>query len=109
MGLEVLDYNEGGEGLYAPLSDGPGALHIEVQKVAHPSRVHLDIETDDIEAEVSRLEKLGAKRIEFVREDLYRVSGARCRVDLALVSVPPPPGLVGGLQFEMRIADRGCS
>ena len=68
LGLEVLDYNEGGEGLYAPLGDGPGGLHIEVQKVSHPSRVHLDIETDDIEAEVSRLEKLGAKRIEFVRE-----------------------------------------
>jgi hypothetical protein len=43
-------------------------LHIEVQKVAHPSRVHLDIETDNIEAEVARLEKLGAKRIAFVRE-----------------------------------------
>ena len=39
-------------------------LHIEVQTVSHPSRVHLDIETDDIEAEVRRLEKLGAKRIQ---------------------------------------------
>jgi hypothetical protein len=29
--------------------------------------VHLDIETDDIEAEVARLEKLGARRIEKVR------------------------------------------
>jgi predicted enzyme related to lactoylglutathione lyase len=38
-------------------------LHIEVQKVEHPSRVHLDIEADDIEAEVKRLEKLGAKRV----------------------------------------------
>jgi predicted enzyme related to lactoylglutathione lyase len=38
-------------------------LHIEVQKVDHPSRVHLDIEADDIEAEVKRLEKLGAKRL----------------------------------------------
>ena len=38
-------------------------LHIEVQKVDHPSRVHLDIEADDIEAEVKRLEKLGAKRV----------------------------------------------
>ena len=27
----------------------------------HESRVHLDIETDDIPAEVARLEKLGAK------------------------------------------------
>ncbi len=36
---------------------------MEVQKVDHPSRLHLDIETDDIEAEVSRLEGLGARRI----------------------------------------------
>ena len=34
---------------------------------ARVSRVHLDIETDDIEAEVKRLEKLGAKRIEAVQ------------------------------------------
>jgi len=38
-----------------------------VQKVAHESRVHLDIETDDLEAEAKRLEALGAKRIEFVK------------------------------------------
>ena len=38
-------------------------LHIEVQRVAHPSRVHLDIETDDVEAEVRRLEALGAQRV----------------------------------------------
>jgi hypothetical protein len=37
-----------------------------VQKVDHPSRIHLDIETDDMEAEVRRLEALGAKRIEFI-------------------------------------------
>jgi predicted enzyme related to lactoylglutathione lyase len=36
---------------------------IEVQKVDHDSRVHLDIESDDIEAEVRRLEALGAKRV----------------------------------------------
>jgi predicted enzyme related to lactoylglutathione lyase len=42
-------------------------LHIEVQRVEHPSRVHLDIEADDIEAEVKRLEKLGAKRVAQVR------------------------------------------
>jgi predicted enzyme related to lactoylglutathione lyase len=42
-------------------------MHVEVQRVSHPSRVHLDIESDDIEAEVARLEKLGAKRIEKIR------------------------------------------
>jgi catechol 2,3-dioxygenase-like lactoylglutathione lyase family enzyme len=34
---------------------------VEIQRVDHESRVHLDIETDDIPAEVTRLEKLGAK------------------------------------------------
>ena len=48
--------------------DEDGEPYAEVQKVAHPSRVHLDIETDDIEAEVARLEKLGAKRLEAIRD-----------------------------------------
>ena len=34
-----------------------------LQQVGHESRVHLDIEADDIEAEVARLEALGAKRV----------------------------------------------
>jgi predicted enzyme related to lactoylglutathione lyase len=33
---------------------------VQIQRVDHESRVHIDIETDDIEAEVLRLEKLGA-------------------------------------------------
>jgi predicted enzyme related to lactoylglutathione lyase len=53
--------------LYKKLEDAQHGLHIEVQAVSHPSRVHLDIETDDIESEVRRLEKLGAKRVEQVR------------------------------------------
>lgn len=53
--------------VYRTFETGPTGLHIEVQKVQHPSRVHLDIEADDIEAEVTRLEKLGAKRIEKIR------------------------------------------
>jgi hypothetical protein len=48
---------------YMRLDDGDGRLHIEVQKVDHPSRVHLDIKSDDVAAEVARLEALGAKSI----------------------------------------------
>ena len=51
------------DGKYKLLDTPSDDLHIEVQKVDHPSRVHLDIEADDIEAEVKRLEKLGAKRV----------------------------------------------
>src|SRR5262249_24986138 len=36
----------------------------QVQSVPHESRVHLDIETDDIDAEVARLVKLGAREVE---------------------------------------------
>jgi len=58
----------GSEGeVYRRLDDSHHGLHIEVQKVDHPSRVHLDIETDDIEAEVRRLERLGAKRVQAVQ------------------------------------------
>jgi len=38
-----------------------------LQQVDHESRIHLDIESDDLEAEVKRLEALGAKRIGFVK------------------------------------------
>ncbi len=47
--------------LYRLLEGRPGEIRVEVQKVDHASRAHLDIETDDISAEVKRLEKLGAK------------------------------------------------
>lgn len=52
------------EGKYASLEDRDGQPIVFVQQVSHPSRVHLDIETDDIEAEVARLEALGARRVE---------------------------------------------
>ena len=68
LGCSVADRDAGdGEAEYQMLGDTPGELHIEVQKVAHPSRVHLDIESDDVDAEAERLEKLGAKKIAFVK------------------------------------------
>lgn len=63
LGFSLDDPNEGGEGKYAVLGGTPSDLHIEVQKVPHESRVHLDIETDDIEAEVARLKQLGASEV----------------------------------------------
>jgi predicted TPR repeat methyltransferase len=49
---------------YERLDGSSRDLSIEVQRVAHASRVHLDIETDDVEAEASRLERLGARKVE---------------------------------------------
>ena len=39
-------------------------VKVILQKVDHPSHVHIDIETDDIEAEVKRLKSLGATIVE---------------------------------------------
>lgn len=52
---------------YRRLVDPTGRVHVEVQLVNHASRVHLDIEADDVEAEVRRLEALGAVRLEAVK------------------------------------------
>ncbi len=50
----------GTRGNYRMLATLPGEPLVQLQRVEHESRVHLDIETDDIPAEVARLEKLGA-------------------------------------------------
>jgi hypothetical protein len=54
------------QGKYVKL-DRQAGLVVEVQKVDHPPRVHLDIASDDVEAEVARLEKLGARRIKALK------------------------------------------
>ena len=63
LGLEAEALSQAGEAPYRRLKTAPTDLHVEVQQVRHESRVHLDIEADDIEAEVQRLERLGARRI----------------------------------------------
>jgi predicted enzyme related to lactoylglutathione lyase len=67
LGMAPRELPPGEAALYKGLVDIQHGLDIEVQKVSHPSRVHLDIETDDIDAEVRRLETLGARRVEAVR------------------------------------------
>src|SRR5210317_1381509 len=63
LGLEAVCDPRSDNSKYRRLETESGELDIEVQKVEHSSRVHLDIETDDVEAEVARLERLGAKRV----------------------------------------------
>jgi predicted enzyme related to lactoylglutathione lyase len=67
LGMEARALPPDEAEIYKQLVDSQHGLHIEVQTVSHPSRVHLDIETDDIEAEVRRLERLGAKRLQAVK------------------------------------------
>src|SRR3954466_2600476 len=60
LGRPVDPDHPGTRGNYVMLQNRPEEISIQIQRVDHESRVHLDIETDDIAAEVARLEKLGA-------------------------------------------------
>ena len=60
LGRPVDPDDPGTRGNYVMLEERPGEISVQIQRVDHESRIHLDIETDDIPAEVARLEKLGA-------------------------------------------------
>lgn len=67
LGRPVDREHPGTRGDYVMLETPPDEVIVQLQRVGHESRVHIDIETDDIPAEVARLEKLGAgvvKRLE---------------------------------------------
>jgi len=67
LGLTLRPSADPADTRYRTFATAPDQPHLEVQQVEHASRVHLDIEADDIEAEVARLERLGAKRVGPVR------------------------------------------
>jgi len=52
------------EARYIDVQCNSAEPHVILQKVEHPSWIHIDIETDDIDAEVKRLEGLGAIVVE---------------------------------------------
>ena len=64
LGRPVDAGHLGSRGNYRMLATPPDEPIVEIQRVEHESRVHIDIESDDIPAEVARLEKLGAKVVE---------------------------------------------
>jgi len=63
LGYDVKRTHDPEDRRYAELVTPPDQVKVLLQEVDHPSRAHLDIESDDVEAEVMRLEKLGAKRV----------------------------------------------
>src|SRR5262245_14812400 len=61
LGRRVDPDHPGTRGNYRMLETPTDEPIVQIQRVDHESRVHIDIETDDIPAEVDRLEGLGAK------------------------------------------------
>lgn len=64
LGRAVDLDHPGSRGNYRMLKTPPDEPIVQIQRVKHESRVHIDIETDDIAAEVVRLENHGAKVVE---------------------------------------------
>lgn len=64
LGRAIDPDHPGTRGNYRMLETPPDEPIVQIQRVEHESRVHLDIETDDIPAEVARLEKLGASVVD---------------------------------------------
>jgi predicted enzyme related to lactoylglutathione lyase len=67
LGYDVNRTHDPDDEKYAELETPPDQIKVLLQEVDHPSRAHLDIETDDIEAEARRLEMLGAKRVAHIK------------------------------------------
>ena len=64
LGREIDSDHPGTRGNYRMLTTPPDEPIVQIQRVDHESRVHLDIETDNIPAEVARLEALGAQVVD---------------------------------------------
>jgi hypothetical protein len=64
LGRPVDPGHAGSRGNYLMLQTPPDEPIVQIQRVEHESRVHIDIETDDIAAEVARLSQLGAKPVQ---------------------------------------------
>ncbi len=65
LGKPVATLDQDDDGRYAELRTERDEPILLLQRVDHDSRIHLDIESDDIDAEADRLVKLGARKIEF--------------------------------------------
>jgi len=88
LGRPVDLAHAGSRGNYRMLETPPDEAIVQIQKVEHESRVHIDIETDDIAAEVGRLEKLGAKVVD--RLDRWVVMQAPTGQRFCIVRVQRP-------------------
>lgn len=92
--------------LYRKLKTRLHETEILVQAVDHPSRVHIDIEADDVDAEVARIEALGAKALEKVRD--WVVLEAPTGQRFCVVPAKRPVDLVAKARAYLAAIERGA-
>jgi len=88
LGRAIDFEHPGARGNYRMLETPPDEPIVQIQRVEHESRVHIDIETDDIPAEVARLEALGADVVD--RLDRWVVMQAPTGQRFCVVRVQRP-------------------
>ena len=88
LGRSIDSEHPGTRGNYRMLETPADEILVQIQRVEHESRVHIDIETDDIPAEVSRLEALGANVV--ARLDRWVVMQAPTGQRFCIVRVQRP-------------------
>jgi hypothetical protein len=88
LGRPVDPDHPGSRGSYRMLATPPDEPIVQIQRVDHESRVHIDIEADDIAAEEVRLTKLGAKVV--VRLERWVVMEAPTGQRFCVVGVQRP-------------------
>src|SRR4051794_11818734 len=88
LGRPVDLDHPGTRGNYRMLETPPDEPIVQLQRVEHESRVHIDIETNDIPAEVARLEGLGAAVVS--RLDRWVVMAAPTGQRFCIVRVQRP-------------------
>ena len=91
LGRSVDLEHPASRGNYRMLETPPDECIVEIQRVAHESRVHIDIETDDIPAEVRRLEGLGAKVVEILERWVVMEAPTRQRFCVVRIQRPGFP------------------
>lgn len=68
LGAPVKERGSMPENPYVALDTPANRPYVSVQAVEHDSRIHIDVETDNIAAEVRRLESLGAEKISAIKD-----------------------------------------
>ena len=88
LGRNIDRQHPGTRGRFVMLETPPDEPIVQIQRVEHESRAHLDIETDDIPAEVARLEELGARV--FQRKERWTVMEAPTGQRFCVVRIQRP-------------------
>ena len=88
LGRSVDSDHPGTRGNYRMLETPPDEPIVEIQRVSHESRVHIDIETDDIPAEVARLETLGARVVDRLERWVVMQAPTGQRFCIVRVGIP---------------------